>query len=77
MLEMRWCSTTASAPAQKPPPAQSAPRERADDHVDRRRVGVRGLGGAAARRAEDAVGPGFVEDDAEFVAGFEMDLDGC
>ena len=52
------------------------PRERADDHVDGGRVDVLVLGDAAGGAAQDAVGPGFVEDEPEFVAVFELDLGG-
>ena len=48
--------------------------ERADDHVDLVRVYVLVFGDAAACSAEDSVGPGFVEDEAEFEAGLELDL---
>jgi len=49
-------------------------RERADDHVDFGGVDVLVLGDPAARAAEDAEGPGFVQDEAEFVFEFELDL---
>lgn len=50
--------------------------EGADDHVDLGGVDVLMLGEAAAGAAEDAKGPGFVEDEAEFVAEFKFDLVG-
>jgi hypothetical protein len=48
--------------------------EGADNHVDFSGVDVLGFGDAAAGAAKDAVGPGFVEDEAEFVLEFEFDL---
>lgn len=50
------------------------PRERSDDHVDLCCRDVLRFGYAAAGAAEDAVGPCFVEDEAEFVLEFEFDL---
>ena len=50
--------------------------ERADNHVNAGRVAILVLRDAAAGAAEDAKGPGFVEDEAEFVAEFELDLEG-
>jgi hypothetical protein len=49
-------------------------REGTDNHVDFSGVDVLGFGDAAAGAAKDAVGPGFVEDEAEFVLEFEFDL---
>jgi len=49
--------------------------ERANDHVDGGGVYVLGFCDAAAGAAEDAVGPCFVEDEAEFVFEFEFDLE--
>ena len=46
----------------------------ANDHVDFGGVDVLMLGDAAACAAEYAEGPGFVKDEAEFVAEFEHDL---
>lgn len=48
--------------------------ERADDHVDGGGVDILGFGDAAAGAAEDAEGPGLVEDKAEFVAEAEFNL---
>ena len=48
--------------------------EGADDHVDVDRVDVRVFGEAAGGAAEDAKGKGFVEDEAELVFLFEVDL---
>ena len=54
--------------------------EGADDHVDGGGVDVLGFGQASALAAQHAEGPGFVEDEAEFVEEFELDLElgwGC
>lgn len=48
--------------------------QRSDDHVDLGGVDVLVLGDAAAGTAEDAEGGGFVEEETEFVAAFELDL---
>lgn len=48
--------------------------KRTDDHVDGGGVDVLGFGDAAAGAAEDAEGPGLVEDEAEFVAEAEFNL---
>ena len=48
--------------------------EGTDDHVDGEGVDVLVGGEAAAGAAEDADGVGFVEDEPEFVAVFELDL---
>lgn len=48
--------------------------ERTDDHVDFGCVDVLCFCDAATSAAEDAIGPGFVEDEAEFVLELEFDL---
>ena len=50
--------------------------EGTDDHVHFGGVNVLMLSEAATGTAEDAEGPGFVEDEAELVAEFELDLGG-
>ena len=50
------------------------PGEGADYHVDFGRVDVLVLGDTAAGAAQDAEGPCFIEDEAEFVAELEFDL---
>jgi len=49
-------------------------RKRADDHVYFCSVNVLRFGDAAAGATEDAVGPGFVEDETEFILEFEFNL---
>lgn len=49
-------------------------REGTNDHVDGGGVDVLGFGDAAASTAEDAEGPGLVEDEAELVAEAEFNL---
>lgn len=50
-----------------------SPGQTADNHVHVRGINVLHLGHAAACGAQDAVGPGLVEDDAEFVLVLEAD----
>lgn len=49
-------------------------RKRTNDHVDGGGVDILCFGDAAAGAAEDAKGPGLVEDEAEFVAEAEFNL---
>lgn len=48
--------------------------ERTDDHVYGGGVDVLGFRDTAAGAAEDAEGPGLIEDEAEFVAEAEFNL---
>jgi hypothetical protein len=48
--------------------------ERSNKHVYFVRVNVLCFGDTTTSCAEDAVGPGFVEDEAEFVTEFKFDL---
>jgi hypothetical protein len=52
-------------------------RKRTNDHVYFGGIDVLRFGYATAGAAKDAVGPGFVEDETEFVLEFEFDLDSC
>lgn len=49
-------------------------RERTDNHVYFCSIDVLRFGDAAAGATEDAVGPGFVENETEFVLEFEFNL---
>src|SRR5271155_3086734 len=51
-------------------------RHRADDHVDFSSVHVLVLCDASTGPAQDAEGPGLVEDEAEFISELEFDLAG-
>src|SRR2546423_15689439 len=63
-------------PNKKPTRSAVWPRHRADDHVDFSSVHVLVLCDASTGPAQDAEGPGLVEDEAEFIFELEFDLAG-